>query len=98
MLSRQDRQQIHGEIGQINNELDQIKGEIDQIRDQINTNWQSLKELREAQRHHQREANKKYMRHVGYQGRHCDESIYRIGGQNDSLKSRKDHLFQRTTE
>jgi len=98
MPSYQERQEIHDEIGRINNELDQIRGEIDQIRDQINTNWQNLKELREAQRYHEKEARKRYMRHVGYQGGHVDQSIYRIQSENDRLKARKDHLFQRKNE
>lgn len=98
MLSRQERQQTRDEIGLINNEIDQIKGELDQIRDQLNSNWQNLKELREAQRHHEKEARKSYMRHVGYQGGHCDQSIYRIQGENEGLKARKEQLYQRKNE
>lgn len=98
MPSYQERQQIHDEIGRINNELDQIRGEIDQIRDQVNTNWHSLKELRVVQRDFERESRKRHMRHVGYQGGHVDQSIYRTEAENERLKSRKDALYQRKNE
>jgi|SRR5581483_8034913 len=95
MLSRDEQNRIRADIGRINNEIDQIKGEIDQIRDQLNSNWNSLKELREAQRFHQRESRKRHMRHVGYQGGDVDRAIYQTNDNNTALKARKDELFQR---
>lgn len=98
MLSHQERQRIHHEIGVVNNEIERIKGEIDQIKDELQSSYHEMQDLRDAQRYHIRESKKAYLKFDGYQGGHVDAAIGGLYQAMEKLKSRKNALFQQKNQ